>query len=455
MRKQISLLICSLLFINFSFSQTINDIINQVNLDSLQLTLREITGEQSTVVYGVAKTITNRQQANNEDAADYIKQKFEGLDNVTITDQAFNANGRNIIATQTGKTNPNDIYLICAHYDSVTDYCADDNASGTATVLEIARILSKQCLDNTIVYALWDEEEIGLNGSRFYAIDAEFNGDNILGVLNIDMMGYDGDNDDDFDIDVRQGNASSIAMGNDIVDILNDPDYSFNLNVNVVNPGTSASDHSSFWNRGFPAVLVGESWENNDQTPFYHSSGDRYSTLDFPYYLELARLIMGYMVTKGELVAVDNSVSLTSTTLTAVQSSATYQWIDCETNMAIPLEINQLFVPSSDGVYAVEITSGSCVELSDCIVFDTLGLDAFHENEIQLYPNPVTTNLTIEVTFSGLLNFNIFDVSGKLVLRTQSNTNITSLNLKDLAKGVYFLNVISVNKRGTYKIVKE
>ena len=161
----------------------------------------------------MTKTINNRQQATNDDAADYIKQKFERLDNVTVTDQAFNTNGRNIIATQVGKTNPNDIYLICAHYDSVTDYCADDNASGTAAVLEIARILSKQCLDNTIVYALWDEEEIGLNGSRYYAIEAVNNGDNILGVLNIDMMGYDGDGDDDFDIDVRQGDAGSIAMG--------------------------------------------------------------------------------------------------------------------------------------------------------------------------------------------------------------------------------------------------
>ena len=136
-----------------------------------------------------------------------------------------------------------------------------------------------------------------------------------------------------------------LPWANDIVDVLNDPSYSFNLNVNVVNPGTSASDHSSFWNRGFPAVLVGESWENNDQTPFYHSSGDRYSTLDFPYYHELAKLIMGYMVTKGGLVAVDNSVTQTATTLTAVQGSATYQWIDCGTDTAIPSATNQSFIP--------------------------------------------------------------------------------------------------------------
>ena len=118
-----------------------------------------------------------------------------------------------------GKTNPNNIYIVCAHYDTVADYCADDNATGTAAVLEVARILSKQCVDNTIVYALWDEEEIGLRGSQFYANQAATNNDNILGVLNMDMMGYDGDNpgqsgDNEFDIDYRNI-AGSVAMKNE------------------------------------------------------------------------------------------------------------------------------------------------------------------------------------------------------------------------------------------------
>ena len=160
-------------------------------------------------------TILNRGQANNELAGDYLVEKFNAMDNLTVTTQAFNTSGRNVIATQLGKTNPNDIYIICAHYDSVADYCADDNASGTATVLEIARILSTQCMDNTLVYALWDEEEIGLRGANYYATQANNNGDNILGVLNIDMMGYDGDDDDDFDIDVRPI-ANSLGMKDDL-----------------------------------------------------------------------------------------------------------------------------------------------------------------------------------------------------------------------------------------------
>src|SRR5690606_13606620 len=122
-------------FISISFSaqsQTISQLINEVKLDSLTKKVNELTGEISTVVNGNTVTIINRQHANNDIAADYIKQKFEQLDNLTITDQAFNTNGRNIIATQLGKTNPENIYIVCAHYDSVADYCASDNASGTA-----------------------------------------------------------------------------------------------------------------------------------------------------------------------------------------------------------------------------------------------------------------------------------------------------------------------------------
>lgn len=262
----------SLFFCVIIQAQSVQDLINQVDLSNLELTVSELSGEQTTTVNGNTVTITSRVQNNNDLAADYIKERLMQMDNLTIEDQAFNSVGRNIIATQIGQTNPNDIYIICAHYDSVTTFCADDNATGVSAVMEIARILSTQCIDNTIVYALWDEEEIGLRGSEFYADLAAANGDNILGVLNMDMIGYDGDEpgtpgDNEWDIDVRNI-AGSIAMKDDIVTVFNT--YTFDLKPPIiVNPGTTSSDHSRFWDVGYSAVLVGESWETNDQTPFF------------------------------------------------------------------------------------------------------------------------------------------------------------------------------------------
>ncbi len=435
-------------------SQTIAELINQINRDSLSQTVKELTGEIPTVVYGNTVTIINRHHANNDVAADYIKQKFEQLGNLAITDQSFNATGRNIIAVQLGKTNPDNIFIVCAHYDSVADYCADDNASGTAAVLEIARILSKQCIDNTIVYALWDEEEIGLRGANYYAVQAAANNTNILGVLNIDMMGYDGDNDNDFDIDVRNI-ANSIAMKDDIISVLNTPEYGFTLNVNVVNPGTTASDHSRFWNNGFSAVLVGESWENNDQTPYYHSSGDRFSTLNLTYYHELTKLIFAYMATKAGLMPIDNSVTQSNMTLTATQTGATYQWFDCETGLPIDGAVNRSFSPEGNGSYAVNITLGGCTETSNCFFFDTLGLQSFDENELKIYPNPVHSVLKIETTTQALKTIDVYDISGKVMLKYTSNQSVIELNTSKLPNGIYFVKVKTDTKSGYFKVVKE
>lgn len=455
--------ICLLVCAFSSFAQSIQDIIDRVNIDTLSLTVREFSGEVSTEINGNTEILINRQQANNDLAADYLVQKFEQWDNITITDQAFNANGRNIIATQLGKTNPNDIYIICAHYDTVADYCADDNATGTAAVLEAARILSTQCLDNTIVYALWDEEEIGLNGSSFYANQAFANGDNILGVLNLDMIGYDGDNpgqsgDNEFDIDYINV-ANSEGMKDDIITVLNS--YTFDLSVIEVNPGTTASDHASFWfvgdfpNDAYSAVLLGESWETNDQTPFYHTSGDRYSTIDLPYFHELVKLTTAYMATAVGLVDVDNTITQTATTLTANQASATYQWIDCDSDSPITGAISQSYMPTVTGNYAVEVTSGSCTEVSDCIEFDTLGIDELFASDVKVFPNPVTDKLYVEVGESSeTITLDLFDISGKLVLKSQSSSLSTFINMKDLPSGVYFLKVSTTEKSGTFKVAK-
>jgi hypothetical protein len=305
-------------------------------------------------------------------------------------------------------------------------------------------------MDNTLVYALWDEEEIGLKGADYYATQANNNGDNILGVLNIDMMGYDGDDDNDFDIDVRPI-ANSLAMKDDLVGLL--ATYNFNLNVNVVNPGTTASDHSRFWNQGFSAVLVGESWENNDQTPYYHSSGDRFSTLDLPYFHELAKLIMSYMVTKGSLVSVDNSLTVSPSTLTSNMDNASYQWVDCSTNLPLTSQISQSFSPSISGSYAVEVTVGSCTELSSCVDFTSLGSNTFKLNTINIYPNPTSSVLNIEHSLNEDLTLELFSLEGKKVLEQVLPQKLTKLNMSQFSQGAYFIRITQNEKVFSQKIV--
>jgi hypothetical protein len=338
-----TLLICGLLAFNYSISQTVSDLINAVDIDELTLTLNEFSGEVTTVVDGNTVTILNRvSNSDNNLAADYLIQKFNAIGGLTVTDDIYTpgaTGGRNIIATQLGVTNPDNIYIICAHYDSVANYCADDNVSGTAAVLEIARILSQYDIDNTIVYALWDQEELGLIGANNYAEAASANGDNILAVFNMDMMAHDGDGDNDFDIDVRPI-ANSIAMKDDIIALLgiygvsNDID----LNVNVVNPGTPFSDHKPFWDEGYTALLFGEAWSNGDQTEDYHTAGDRVSTLDLDYYHDMVKLAMAYMGTKAGL----NSLSVEDSNSLKVQvyPSPTNGFVNIKLSEAIETQVN-------------------------------------------------------------------------------------------------------------------
>lgn len=444
-------------------AQTVSELMNMVSQDTLTKTIREFSGEDPTVVNGSTVTILNRQSSNNDLAADYLKEKLSAFSNLTINDQAYTVtygsttyNGRNIIATQLGKTNPDDIYIICAHYDTVANYCADDNASGTTAVLEIARILSTQCFDNTIVYALWDEEEIGLVGSRYYANEAAANGDTILGVLNLDMMAHDGDGDNDFDIDVRNI-AGSLTVKDDILTALTNS--GLNLNANVVNPGTAASDHAWFWSNGYPAVLMGESWFNNDETPNYHTANDRFADLDMDYFTDLTKLSLYYMATKGSLLPIDTTVNqgIIPGNLHSSQIGDAYQWLDCDNNMAIiPGETNQNFSPSSYGNYAVEVTVGSCVEVSSCYNYNGLTTNKFNKEMVEVFPNPVTSKLTIRLPNTiNKATVSVVSIEGKEILKTAIEKRQHEIEFSQFANGIYFVNIENGGRTLSYKVVKE
>tara|TARA_B100000809_G_scaffold50504_1_gene45580 strand:+ start:201 stop:1364 length:1164 start_codon:yes stop_codon:yes gene_type:complete len=306
MKLNYLLLLISFTISHFTFSQSINNLINQVSEQGIVQMVRDLSGEDSTLVSGNNVLIEHRVSSiGNNLSADYINERLisYGLNVSTIN---YSSTGRNIVATQIGTINPNNIYIISAHYDAVANYGADDNASGATAILESARILSNYKFENTIIYALWDEEEEGLIGATDYAINAAFNDENILAVLNIDMIGYDGDGDRLFDINVRN-EAASFQIKNDLINIVSS--YNLDLLSNVVDPGTSNSDHAAFWMVGYSSALLGEAWSTNDVTPGYHSDSDRINLFDISYFHNMVKLCVGYISTKGVLI---NSLGLNS-----------------------------------------------------------------------------------------------------------------------------------------------
>jgi hypothetical protein len=274
----------------FSQSPIVQSIVDDTNIDSLVYFVEELTGEISTVIGGLPYTIVSRHknQPGNDKAADYIEQKLQSY-GLTVTNQIWSSSGRNVYAVQPGTEFPNQSFMICAHYDDMPSGSvapgADDNASGTAAVLEAARVFSTRSFPYTIIYALWDEEEQGLVGAEYYAGQAASNGDSLLGVINLDMIAWDSDNDGNADINIR-----AVANSYDLRDKMLEcnPLYGINLDLDVINPGTGASDHAAFWAEGFSAVLLIE--DDDDFHAHYHTTNDLLIHYNVPYYEKMTKL---------------------------------------------------------------------------------------------------------------------------------------------------------------------
>jgi len=244
----------------------------------------------SGIVWAVGRGIV----ARSEDASDTWHCQTESIPDMAL---------HNVSATKNGFLYPDQHYIICAHYDAVSENPmvrapgADDNASGTAAVLEAARVLSKYDFAYSLRFVLFAAEEQGLIGSAAYATEAASLNEQILGVINLDMIAYDSNYDGFFDI-----HSGSIEASQDIGEFVasNVSDWSLSLYPEVYDFGsTSASDHGSFWNVGYPGIMIIEDW--SDHTPFYHNTGDLYSRLQGSYFLELARLSIGSLACLAEV----------------------------------------------------------------------------------------------------------------------------------------------------------
>ena len=111
----------------------------------------------------------------------------------------------NVIARLPGTANPDLVYVVSSHFDSVEEGPgSDDNTSGTSALLEVARVLVTRPQAATIEFAFFTAEEAGLLGSREYVRRAVAGGKRIVGALNNDMVGFA--NDERLDNTIRYSN---------------------------------------------------------------------------------------------------------------------------------------------------------------------------------------------------------------------------------------------------------
>jgi photosystem II stability/assembly factor-like uncharacterized protein len=185
----------------------------------------------------------------------------------------------NVIGERRGCELPEEIVIICGHFDSVSWNSslwdapgAEDNASGTACAVAAARAFRNMSFKRTVRYVAFGGEEGGLLGSKAYADYCARKGEKIIAVLNADMVCYDEDAGarDDFvaggGYNGRRMYAYLAAVGG-----------LYGQKIIYEDLGHTVSDGRSFEDVGYPALGVTEGGKGSGGTieyPYYHSAED-------------------------------------------------------------------------------------------------------------------------------------------------------------------------------------
>jgi leucyl aminopeptidase len=269
--------------------------------------VRALSGADPVTLPNGITTITTRYTPRLFDgspharAYDYVLYQLQqmGYPASAIEQDAWSASGisgMNLTLTIPGLITPTEVVALTAHLDSLSPPAtrdslapgAEDNASGSAALLEAADALRTYQYDRTLKLIWFTGEEQGMLGSAAYVNDHSTSG--YQGVVNLDMFGYDSDNDRCIELHVGTLAASN-AVGQCFLEGV--AAYGLNLSADYITSGaTSSSDHSPFWQHGVGAIEVLENHFYNpgmgcggriDSNPYYHTVNDTVANSFPPY----------------------------------------------------------------------------------------------------------------------------------------------------------------------------
>jgi len=246
---------------------------------------------------------------------DYISQQLKSF-GFSPELQEFDR-GINVFAQRKGTDSKAGAILVAAHYDTVPKSPgADDNATGVAAVLEVARLLGDRATARTLQVAFFDREEIGLLGSLAFAGSAA-RLKNLQGAIVLDMIGYacrtpgcqqypEGLTAQPF---LEASGVTSPDKG-EFIAVVGDAEHPLLLKTfaesgnadlpavvalpvplkGLLTPDVLRSDHAPFWYKGIGAVLVTDT--ANLRSPHYHQSTDTLANIDRPFFAGSTQIVV-------------------------------------------------------------------------------------------------------------------------------------------------------------------
>jgi Zn-dependent M28 family amino/carboxypeptidase len=287
----------------------------EVSLASKDREAETIAQNGKAIVGYLAGTIGPRslaQPQNLEAAARYVEERLREL-GYEVTYQSYAAPGgqpvRNLIVEKPGREIPEEIIIVGAHYDTVPlTPGADDNASGVAGLIELARLLKPYENTRTLRFIAFTCEEPPYfksrwMGSRVYAREARRRGDQIIAMISLEMIGF-------FDSSIEQGfplplmglfypntadfigvvgNLSSRSLVTRVREAMRRGSSIGVESIATVSfvPGVDFSDHDSFWHEGYQAVMITDTAFYRNV--HYHGPTDTPETLNYEAFAQVVK----------------------------------------------------------------------------------------------------------------------------------------------------------------------
>jgi hypothetical protein len=269
----------------------IQTLVDQISQDSLLAYTQKLQNFQTR--YSYSDSIASARQ--------WLLDKFAsfGIDSVYLDHYFYDSDQWNVVATVPGTAEPDALIVVGGHYDSVTygqspgplTYApgADDNGSGTAATLELARIIANNPLPQTVVFVPFAQEEQGIIGSKAYADEAFIRGDDIRCMFNMDMIGY-------------KPNSTSVKVLHDpsslpVADLMVSLAPTYAGLTAIKGSASSNSDHWYFMQHGYRAVFAHEYIFNNQG---WHKNTDLTDSMNFDYMTKVVKLVMATMASLSQ-----------------------------------------------------------------------------------------------------------------------------------------------------------
>lgn len=276
-----------------------------------------------------AATTRYSYSAGAQAASDWAAAEFAAMG--LVVEQPHHTTGMapNVVGELTGTTRPDDIVILIGHLDDLPSSGpapgADDNASGSAMVLAAAEALSCYRFEATLRFILVTGEEQGLYGSSDVADAMAAGGETPIGVLNGDMIGWEGDGTPaPEDLDVNYNGASEWLA---TLFAQAASDYATGLAVNAFScPSMTYSDHAPFWSEGWSAlcgITDNHGFCGHDGTyPGYHQSSDTIANCGPGAQAFFGAAVRTYVATAAHLAVPTSRVTATPSNLSATPSGA-------------------------------------------------------------------------------------------------------------------------------------